>query len=120
MNRIVPAIVPARVGSNCVNKIVASEQNRSKYEQSSPREKDSTCTAATERQKTVSLESTSQSSPTSTVSSCKFLLADAESMKTDSCWRQSSPILQIRLSQTVCFVHPVPDSSGNIRFLELV
>ena len=37
MNRI----VPARVGLNCVNKIVPGEQNRSKYEQNSPREQDS-------------------------------------------------------------------------------
>ena len=34
-------VVPARVGSNCVNKIVPGEQNRSKYEQNSPREQDS-------------------------------------------------------------------------------
>ena len=43
MNNIVAVnrIVPARVGSNCVNKIVTGEQNRSKYEQNSPREQDS-------------------------------------------------------------------------------
>ena len=50
MNRIVPSEqeVPARVGLNCVNKIVSGEQNRSKceqnrsnYEQNSPREQDS-------------------------------------------------------------------------------
>ena len=49
VNKIVNRIVPARVGSNCVNKIVPGEQNRSKYEQNrskyeqnSPREQDST------------------------------------------------------------------------------
>ena len=42
---------PRWVGSNCVNKIVPGEQNRSKYEQNSPREQDrlrkqnSPCTA---------------------------------------------------------------------------